>query len=272
MGLGLIWHNAVLAVTGGFLLTALTEMFLIRQWLLRAVIPRHLENLDKIKKLCENFEQFSPQEKINMVEQVADASSWGIVRIGYAALPSWGWEIIFRAIYPLLVKSDEVPYVDLLIGFGNKSVEADQLFWQAANSREPATKQQLLSSYLEKYGSRVDDIDLAKPTLREQPEVITSLLKLYKGTGSPEERLGAAVKYRERSITLANANLKIPKTLFNKLLKIVQNNVQLREDRRFYEFTMDYYLRQMLIKLAKQLNIPDIFNITWREVRHATEH
>ena len=45
----------------------------------------------------------------------------------------------------------------------------------------------------------------------------------------------------------------------------------LREDRRFYEFSCDYYLRKMILELGYELNIPetDIFNLTWQKLKNA---
>jgi len=45
--------------------------------------------------------------------------------------------------------------------------------------------------------------------------------------------------------------------------------VSLREDRRFYEFAMDYKIRTMLLELGKRKKIAEseLFNESWEELK-----
>ena len=244
-----------------------TEMFLIKGWLLKKVFPRHLKNLEEIKK-------YSPQTVKQLVEDIeksVDLSGWGLVHIVYAAPQSWGWEIIFKFVYPLMIKGSYLPYYDLLVGFTNQTIQADQLLWEAANQKDSKTKRVLVENYLEKYGSRVDDADISKPTLREQPEVVEQMMIMYENTKSPLERLKEAEKRRYLATKEALNRLTIPKSLFLHFLKWVQSNTHLREERRFYEFVMDYYVRRMILRLAELLKMDKqaIFSKTWGEIKHA---
>lgn len=155
--------------------------------------------------------------------------------------------------------------------FRNKTVDADQSLWEAAQEKNPVTQKKLLDEYLEIYGSRVDDWDISLPTLRERPKAIESLLALSKLSRSPNSHIENAVNKREQSLKQVRKQIRVPVSLFNWLTSIVQKNVNLREDRRYWEFQGDYYLRQMLRDLAKRIHIPDdkLFTMTWKEVSDA---
>ena len=268
LGLEFVFHNLLVAVFLGLILTLITEMFLVREWLLGKIIPRHIKNLELVKKW-----QNEAKEKglIEVIKKSVDLSAWGMINIVYAAPQSWGWEIVFRILYPFVVRPNGIYCSDLLVGFPNKTVEADQLMWEAANEADPESRRKLMDQYLEEYGSRVDDVDLAKPTLRENVEAVTALVELYKDSESPRRSVEKAQKRRETATREIAGYLRVPKSWFLSFLKLVQNNVQLREDRRFYEFVMDYYLRQMIFKLADNLKISrkEIFNKSWKEIKHA---
>ena len=57
------------------------------------------------------------------------------------------------------------------------------------------------------------------------------------------------------------------------LLKKVQENVALREDRRYYQFISDYYIRVMLIELGEKLSLKDneIFTMKWDNIKSKTK-
>ena len=78
------------------------------------------------------------------------------------------------------------------------------------------------------------------------------------------------LQYQE-FLTSAGKKLRVSKFLFIKILNKARANVALREDRRFYEFSCDYYLRKMILELGYELNIPetDIFNLTWQKLKNA---
>ncbi len=267
----LIFHNFLVAMIIGFLITLVWEMFSLHEWHKKHVLPTHLKHISMIKLLYNKSETFSEMELVNQIEESVKKSAWNIVHSGYLVLPSWGWEIVFKTLYPFLVSDKQVPYQNLLIGFNNKTVEADQKLWEISQEKNLSIQKKLLEQYLEVFGSRVEDIDLAYPTLRERPKAIESLIALSKLTLSPKFLVETAGNKREQSLKQVYQHLRVPVPVFNWLLQIVQNNVTLREDRRYYEFQADYYLRQMLLSLAKRVKISEykLFSMAWKEVKNA---
>ena len=262
-------QSIFVSVVMGFLLTLAWEMFSLLGWYEKRTLPQHLSKLDSIKSSFEKLETYSTSQLKCQIEETTKKSAWSIINILYLALPSWGWEIIFLTLYPFLVSDKQIPYQNHLVGFGNKSTEADQCLWDTAQEKDHTIQNKLLENYLDIYGSRTEDLDLALPTLRERPKAITSLLVLYKRIPSPKFALELAKNKRDKSLKHVLKHLRIPKGIFLGLLKIVRKNVSLREDRRYYEFQADYYLRQMLLRLAKLTNISseNIFNMSWDEVK-----
>lgn len=268
--IGLIAGKFLLALALGFSVTLARELFTLRQWYEESVLPRHRKQLSIIRKTDDRKSQTTTPNLVNHVEMAARQSAWSIINIGYLGVAAWGWEIIFRAIYPLLVTHDKIPYQNVLIGFNNKTTEADQRLWEIAQVKNRTQKNQLLSTYLDAYGSRTEDLDLAYPTLRERPKTIASLLILYQKTPSPQSLVKKAQQKREESLKQVLSALRIPQPVFLELLNLVQANVVVREDRRFYEFEADYYIRSLLFELATRVCIPKekLFTMTWRQIKH----
>lgn len=263
--------NPPLSAILGFLSSLIWEMFTLRDWYRNKAFPTHKNNMAHVRNVFGKLDSFTISELVEQIDVVAQKSAWNMVHSGYLILPSWGWEIVFKILYPFLVSNKSIPYQNLLIGFNNKTVEADQKFWEVSQEKDISTQKKQLEQYLEEYGSRVDDLDIALPTLRERPKAVDSLLALSKISPSPKSRFASARVKREHSLKQVKKQLRIPPSAFNGLVEIVQKNVSLREDRRFYEFQADYYLRQMLLSLAKRISIPDVklFNMSWKEVKNA---
>jgi len=260
-------------LTGGITLAALGpfiilvyELLALKSWYERKILKRHLKNIELVKSLC-GKKRLDIDELRSDIKQSVELGSWGTVRIVYVGLASWGWEIIFRALYPLLTNT-QIDYRDLLIGFKNKTVEADQAFWEVAHEKNK--QKEKLEKYLDMYGNRVEDIDLVYPTFRENKKAVSSMLKLYVQTPSPFSALSRAKEQRLEDTKEVLKSLKVPKSIFSWLLKTVQVNVRLREDRRFYHFIADYYIRQMIIRLGKKLSLDDkqVFNQSWKELKN----
>jgi len=269
LAIWLISKNFLMSIITGFLFALGYEIFTLNKRHTQVVLPRHLKNVDIIRELYNKSKSHLGNTLIRDIEISVDKASWDTVNIGYIGVSSWGWEIIFRILYPLLTKS-RIPYQHLLIGFPNKTTEADQKLWEVAHTKDLAKQRKILTRYLDEYGSRVDDVDLMYPTLRERPAVVQEFLKLYKKIQSPEIRQLRAREIRQRSELQISAQLRIPPFIFKRLLKRVQDAVRLREDRRFYAFEGDYYLRQMLLRLANLSGISQsqLFKMSWQEVKN----
>jgi len=246
----------------------LSELFLLKKDYYKNFLPRHLSNIETIKDYHKVRYGLSDEDLASTIESSIDISSWGAVRIAYTGLASWGWEILFKSIYPVIVRSS-IPYQNLLIGFNNKVVETDQKLWEVSQEKNKEKQYRKLDKYLDEYGSRVEDADLSFQTLREKPDVVNNMIELYSKIPSPLSAVNEAKKTREISEREILSELRIPRSWFKFLLKTVQQNVMLREDRRFYEFIGDYYIREMVLELAKRLDISnkEIFNQTWKDIK-----
>ena len=255
----------------GLVLTLIIELFSLRRWYQQSILPRHKLNLKTIKNLYHDREKLTKKELITTIERSVKLSAWGLIHIGYVGLAAYGWEYIFRWIYPMLVKTKEFDYHQLLRGFVNKTIESDQKLWEVAQIKDSLKQKQALVEYLDGYGSRVEDIDLSLPTFREQTGAIKHLLSLNRYLPAPKTIINKAKKNRGIATVKTLQNLRIPKAVFNWLLTTTQKNVNLREDRRFWEFLADYQIRQMILLLAKRHNFGPrhIFSMSWWELKHA---
>lgn len=241
----------------------LWELWRVKDWRANKVMPQHLKKAAEIKKLAKRSRSYSAAELVKAIERVIDLEAWGLVRSVYVGGPSWIWEFLIKGLHPILVPGLK-DYRDLLVGLPNKNTEADMALWKVSQIKDDSKRQKALEEFLEEYGSRVVDVDLVYPTLREQPEVIKHILKMYaqleKG---PKERFEEAKRRR-----LA-AEKKV-RPVFRDLVKVAQENVRLIEDRRFYEFMSDYDVRQILLELGGRLKLDkpeSIFQMSWKEVR-----
>lgn len=269
----LLLKSLIFSTLIGFFTTLFFEMFVLKQHYFKSTLPRHTKNADKAKYQFDEIKnkKLTNIELVKYIEMFADYSAWGIINIGYLFIPSWGWEILIRLIYPLIVKTKDVPYQNLLIGFHNKTIEADEFLWQLSRESNGIKKAQMREEYIQKYGkNRVDDLDLKCPTLVENKKQLDTLIRLYEKTESPVARIETIMELRKQSMQTVLKNLRIPKVVFLIFIKIVQENVSLREDRRFHEFEFDYYIRQLLFKLADQNNISRevIFDSPWKELKY----
>ena len=263
-----VFNNAIFSILAGFLVFLVIELFTLRRYYEMQAVPKHIRNIKRIKKSSVEIDGVAIKQLVKIIDDSVRLSSWGLVNIGYVGLSAWGWEIIFKAVYPLVTKSD-VPYQSLLVGFKNKVTDSDQALWEIAQEKDEKKREKALEKYLSEYGSKVDDLEISKPTLREQPKVVKKLLELYKKTTSPLVILEKQKGKRIESTKTTVDSLRISKSIFFRFLKRVQENVALREDRRHYHFIADFYIRRMLLRLAKQLGISEaqIFSMSWKDIR-----
>ena len=264
--LNLMLGLPAVAITLGFVMYLLVELWTQEQWYKRKLLPRQKTNIELVNNLKTDG---TNSDLIKSIELAVSLFAKGLVRIGYVGLAAWVWEILFKNLFSLFTITKKHHYTDLLIGIENITLEANQALWVVANEKDPNKKKHLYETFLESYGSRVDDMEIAYKTLREKPKALEKLLELNQDTPSPlKEHEKMAEKYLQ---TRANVKTRTPKPLFNKFVDKVRSNVALREDRRFYEFALDYKIRSMLLELGNRLNIPDeeLFNKSWKELKNA---
>lgn len=247
------------------------ELAILSNWY-EKILPRHLSNHKHVEALYSKRNEYANSQLVKIIEESVKLSSWGLVYIGYVGLAAKGWEIIFKYLYHLIARTD-VPYQNLLVGFKNKAIESDQAFWKVAQISNKDKQKEALEEYLEEYGSKVEDLEIAKPTLRERPDTINQLLNIYSDTKPPYSVLKKSKKKRLSETEKVREQLRIPRGMFDGVLKMVQKNVALREDRRHYHFVSDYYIRQMILLLARRLKIAEnvIFTISWRNIKNEVD-
>jgi len=239
-----------------------SELIFLDKGFLKGIQNKHNKSFDSIKK---NYKanQLNNTNIISLIEKSSKDSAYSICRFGYLAIPSWGWEVVFKSLYSILTSSKK-DYRGLLIGFKNKSIEGDIKLWEVSQILDEGARNKELDEFLENYGNRSDGWDLKLPTLREHEDLIRSLLSLYKDSNSPQEKLDNAISKRLEAEKEVMEKLRVPV-----LLRKVQRNVSLREDRRFYEFEFDFFIRILLFKLAARidLDVEDIFETSWRGIK-----
>ncbi len=267
----IISNNIFISIILGFLTSLIFELFTLKKYYENKALPKHLKNFEQIKVLFEESKISSNSELIKIIDNSVRVSTWGLVNITYVGVSAWGWEIFFKILYPF-VTSSKIHYSNLLIGFKNKATDSDQMLWDVAQKKDKENQKIKLEEYLSEFGSKVDDLEISKPTLREQPNLVKKLLELYSETESPAKLIKEQQNKRDMDIQSVSKNLKIPKRLFYLLLKKVQENVALREDRRYYQFIADYYIRVMLIDLGKRLSLKEneIFTKSWDNIKSKT--
>lgn len=265
----LLIHNLIIAIAIGFFVTITWELVWLRAHFLHHILPRHNNNQKEIIKIFKEYKMQSIAEQVRSIQRVADLSAWAIINIGYIGIAAWGWEIVFRLLYPLLVRHPKFPYYFLLVGFVNKTLEADQKLWEIARIQSDKNQKQDLNDYLEIYGSRGDDIDLSLSTFREQTAFIDSLLVTLPHVVSPLSLQKQQARKRVKNINQIVPSLRVPRSLFAWLLSRTQENVNLREDRRHYYFQPEYFLRQMIIELGARKGIlqDQVFTHAWKELQ-----
>lgn len=247
------------------------EMIYAKDWWQKTILPRHLRNIEKISQASNQLlnQKSTPDRIIQALDKLVDLSVWGMARSIYIAFPSMLWEIIIKFLYPYISRTKNQAYSTLFIGFENKNIESDMKLWEVSQESSPKDKDAKLNQYLDLYGSRVMDIDLALPTLRERPQELAALVRLFSHLHQgPKERLELARAARQT----AEQSIYSP---FLSMVRLAQKNVCLREDRRFYEFSADYDIRQIVLLLGKKLgfmNPQDIFGQSWDQIKKLVKH
>ena len=259
----LIWILSIL----GYLMV---ELHMLRRWYFATVLPKHEE---KVGKSIDLYNSCISDPKhaylFDFIEEITNNAAWSLANVGYSGIAAWIWEYILRFLFGIGVKPCDVVYSDLLVGFESKTVELNQALWEVAQIEEDVARGEALEGFEQDYGNRVNDWDLKHPTLRESPDYLKTLLKLYKSTDAPKNKMKEQEEKRMESVNKVLENLRIPKAVFKHVLNQAQLNIPLREDRRFHEFRYDYYIRQLLFLVAEQKSIDreNLFDNDWKQLR-----
>lgn len=183
-------------------------------------------------------------------------------------------ESVLKILYSLLVKDSKTSnYSELLVGYPNKLLEADNAFWQVVQGR--MTKEE----YASKYGYRATDATLVKPTVGEDQEEFQHKIKTFGKMPPPDFDLivKSAIERRGKREKFVKQNFRdwVPfgRKLFNKTLTLARKYTTVREDRRFYYTMGSYPIRQACLELGSRFDFltapSDIFFITKEELETA---
>lgn len=239
------------------------------EWQEKALL--HSNQIDEFKKIpIENLSLRGLFELCDTVlQKEAEYIAWSL----YVGIYSFGFEYALSWGLPVFVKGySKFDYRDLLKGFCDKSIEASIELRKTSN----------ITSWLETYGHRVQDLDVIYPTLQDAPELAASLKQqLLQSPQNPEENLAEERKKRQQleEEILHNIRRWIPfgRTLFLELLKMAQAYVSLRNDRPFY-YKGQALARKILLEIGARLKLEkklesetDIFFLTYDEIRDISE-
>ena len=98
-----------------FIIFFASEMFLLESWYHQRVLPKHKKSITEIRDLASKITKDNTPEVIKLIKKAANASAWSIVNIGYLIVPSWGWEIILKTVYPVITKKGAPLFQDLFV-------------------------------------------------------------------------------------------------------------------------------------------------------------
>ena len=198
----------------------------------------------------------------------------------------------------------------LFTGFESSSAKADQALWElaqearangelAASIRDRSLAElhrvrrsfqaldvwlDAFESWIDTYGHRVFDLDIAQPTLSDEPETVLEMLRssLQEQTISPKIRLDYAVHRREDAQRSLEKRLRrypsLARTLVRRLVRLAVDYAEIREDRPFYLHMNWPPLRHALIGIGQMLadarvleEAEDVFYLEANELREAAE-
>ncbi len=242
----------------------------------KQILPKYKKEMSKLKKF--DFKKASNQDLLAYLEKIMKFEAWIVTNSMYVGLHCVYSEILLLYAYKFLVKDGNWRnYNQLIRGFPNKTIEADQALWELARSLKKPSYKDRLSAFVGEYGHRVFDIDVIHPTLAEDKDLLDNLIRIYsKVTPSknPANQLKEAKKDRLKQEKFAFKNLRewVPLTrrIFEKILRFSQRYADIRESRPYYHLMAFSLSRKTLLELGgrlAQLKKPDdIFYLTHQEI------
>jgi pyruvate,water dikinase len=213
-----------------------------------------------------------------------------------ALIEAWGyaWHQTFVSAFPLLLPAvqrlaevctellgpgGELAAHELVGGYDNETLEADQALWELARALagdaalrsalldadhagavetlgglpHDAPFSEALGAFLARYGGRTEGWDLATPTWQERPELCLAAIRrvVVEDQPSPRHRLGEAARRRDQRLREIEARLTSePASLarFREALADVEGYVFVREGRAYWQLTTTGCLRAALLR------------------------
>jgi hypothetical protein len=299
--LGVTWPHPILKNINGFAYVGIDPFLLLKQpraflapiklfqglrtvdkeWR-KEILPKYKKEMTKLKKF--DFKKAPDKGLLAYLEKIMKLEAWIYVNSMYVGVHCVYSERLLRYAYKFLVKDEKWRnYNQLIRGFPNKTVEADQALWELARSIGKSSYKEKLSAFLEEYGHRVFDVDVVHPTLAEDKELLDNLVRIYSKvppSKSPGRLLEEAKKDRLKQEEFAFKNLRewIPfsRRIFEKILRFSQRYADIRESRPFYHLMAFSLSRKALLELGKRMvqlkEADDIFYLTHQEIEELVKN
>lgn len=241
------------------------------------ILPAYKRKMVELRQF--GVKKASEKELLDYIENILKFEAWIIAHSMFLAIHCMFSERLLRFVYHLLVKDKNWrDYIQLMRGYTNKTIEADQKLWELAQAKGKTGYQKKLDSFIQEYGHRVFDVDVIHPTLAENKSLLNNLIRIYAKVPKekrPYQLLAQAKKQRlkHEKIAFRNLRLWIPysEKIFTKILRFSQRYAALRESRPFYHLMAFSLARKALLELGSkiaQLEKPeDIFFLTYPEIQ-----
>jgi len=223
-----------------------------------------------------------------------------------AVMPVMGCAFAFTEAYETIFgRSEDGENYQMLQGFPNKSVEAGQVLYDIAQDAPPEIHELLsstpvdrifaelertgagkqyaarLDAYLESYGWRSDNFELANPSWREAPAPMLHNLRgfLREDATDPREEQGRAAQERDRLVAemMARAPSDQAREQLGMLLAAAQQYLPVQENHNFYIDQMNTVLMRLpLLEAGRRLvadgsltDADDVFYLSIEEIQKA---
>ncbi len=223
-----------------------------------------------------------------------------------AVMPAMGCAFAFSMAYEeMFGHPDNNQHYQMLQGFPNKSVEAGQVLYDIAQSVPPEVRALIaetpvervfaelagsaagkefagrLQGYLDEYGWRTDNFELASPSWREEPAPMLHNLRGFLREDALDPRVEQEKVVAEREKLVAEMMEKAPseeaRGLLGMLLGVAQQYLPVQENHNFYIDQMNtVLLRLPLLELGRRLTAegslgaPDeVFHLSVEEIQDA---
>lgn len=258
-------------------------------------VPQHET---KIKELAQQDLKTATEIKAHLYKVIdANGLAWAyIILTGICAKLS---EKVFSVLFNIFASSKyNLTYSNILSGYFNKSIEADEALWQLAikvkkdkklldyillgnNNLEKMSQlnqewENNLKHWINIYGHRLFELDFVSPSIKDNPSIALNIIRTYlqntTSNASPRHKYLDSLQKAESSRDLFFNKIcknAILGSLLLKSFKIAENYAKIRENRPFYLHLGWHLMRKdilMLAKIAKDNNhlnkIDDIFFIS----------
>lgn len=263
------------------------ESILIPFYFLKMVKNIHLEwsgefvvaHKEKITRLKQQKSKNISEIKKQLNEIIhSNATAWAyIILTGISAKLS---EKIFSFLFNLFVPSKyNLNYTDVLSGYFNKSIEADESLWQIAQNakKDPLLFQSIvidnnnfktikknnqswgneLSEWIENYGHRLFELDIFFPSIQDEPDMALNIVRSYLKNNtsiSPNEKyitnFNRSENYKHLYLNRIFKNIFYGR-LLRKSFMLAEQYVKIRENRPFYLHYGWPLMKRKLIEIAQ---------------------